>query len=113
MTLHFALRNGWELVRLYYDAVHALVERQRADGLRERALAHRVDDRDASCSTAFCTVGGVGSLVKAQPPAQSTDPSPANQRRRRSGLTYLDISNNIAVDSTLFDIWVHHPEDIP
>lgn len=57
MTLQFALRNGWDLVRLHYDAVYALVERQRADGLRERALALRLDDGDASRPAAFCTFG--------------------------------------------------------
>jgi hypothetical protein len=42
MTLHHALRNGWHLVSLNYDRAFALVERQRPDGLRERALALRI-----------------------------------------------------------------------
>lgn len=41
MTLESALRNGWRLVDGGYDQLHALVERQRPDGLRERALALR------------------------------------------------------------------------
>jgi hypothetical protein len=41
MTLTHALRNGWHLVSLNPALVFALVERQRPDGLRERALALR------------------------------------------------------------------------
>jgi hypothetical protein len=41
MTLHHALRNGWQLVSMYDDCAFALVERQRPDGFRERALALR------------------------------------------------------------------------
>jgi YD repeat-containing protein len=41
MTLDRALRNGWRLIWLDYDRRHALVERRRPDGLRERALALR------------------------------------------------------------------------
>jgi hypothetical protein len=43
MTLNFALSNGWYLLQLKYDTGYALVERCRADGLRERALARNVD----------------------------------------------------------------------
>jgi hypothetical protein len=43
MTLHYALRNGWRLVSMDYERRHALVERTRPDGLRERALALRID----------------------------------------------------------------------
>jgi YD repeat-containing protein len=60
MTLYFALRNGWELVRLNYDAAFALVERRRADGLRERALALRINEADSRRSSSFAAVRGGG-----------------------------------------------------
>lgn len=47
MTLYFALRNGWNLVQLNYDAAYALVERRRADGLRERALALQSNETES------------------------------------------------------------------
>lgn len=51
MTVHHALRTGWQVVWLHYDAVHALVERQRQDGVRERALALRDDERSINIAS--------------------------------------------------------------
>jgi hypothetical protein len=42
MTLDDALRGGWCVVALDFEPRHALVERRRPDGLKERALALRL-----------------------------------------------------------------------
>jgi YD repeat-containing protein len=56
VTLYFALRNGWNLVQLNYDAAYALVERRRADGLRERALALQSNEVESQYPPAFANM---------------------------------------------------------
>ena len=56
MTLYFALRNGWNLVQLNYDAAYALVERRRADGLRERALALQSNEAESQYPPGFANM---------------------------------------------------------